>query len=178
MPLSAVVGRDSILKLCTPEAEEDKRVKFDGGTFSSHPASMLAGLTYLSYLIEHGKEIYPRIGKLGEKVRRSIEEIFEAHGFNVRCTGYGNSAVKDSSAVGVHFLNRSVDRIKNPEQVWNPDICDPELREMVFKLAMLNEGFNVFHGYGAVSAAHSDEEIQSSLDAVERIARKWGSSKQ
>jgi len=28
-------------------------------------------------------------------------------------------------------------------------------------------------GYGAISAAHSDEEIQASLDAVERIAKKW-----
>jgi len=40
---------------------------------------------------------------------------------------------------------------------------------------MLNEGFNIFHGYGAISYAHSKEEIQASLDAIERIARKWSS---
>jgi glutamate-1-semialdehyde 2,1-aminomutase len=49
------------------------------------------------------------------------------------------------------------------------------LRENIFKLDMLQDGFNIFHGYGAISAAHSDEEIQSSLDAVERIAEKWKS---
>jgi glutamate-1-semialdehyde 2,1-aminomutase len=38
---------------------------------------------------------------------------------------------------------------------------------------MLNEGFNTFHGYGAISAAHSEAEIQASLDAVEKIAKKW-----
>ena len=47
------------------------------------------------------------------------------------------------------------------------------MREKIFKLAMLLEGFNIFHGYGAISDAHTEKEIQSSLDAVERIARKW-----
>jgi hypothetical protein len=42
---------------------------------------------------------------------------------------------------------------------------------------MLEEGFNVFHGYGAISQAHSEEEIQASLDAAERIARKWAEGK-
>jgi len=50
---------------------------------------------------------------------------------------------------------------------------DFEMREKVFKLAMINEGFYTFHGFGALSDAHTDEEIQSSLDAVERIAKKW-----
>ena len=57
--------------------------------------------------------------------------------------------------------------------MWNPAISDVELREKIFKLAMLEEGFNTFHGYGQVTAAHTDDEIQASLDAVERIARKW-----
>jgi len=81
--------------------------------------------------------------------------------------------VENSSAVGVHFLNQKIERITSPEQVWNPEICDFELREKIFKLAMLNEGFNIFHGFGAISAAHTDEEIQDSLDAVERIVKRW-----
>jgi glutamate-1-semialdehyde aminotransferase len=38
---------------------------------------------------------------------------------------------------------------------------------------MLEQGFNTFHGYGAISIAHTKEEIQASLDAVERVAKKW-----
>ncbi|MDH5705327.1 MAG: hypothetical protein OEZ45_04850, partial [Candidatus Aminicenantes bacterium] len=60
-----------------------------------------------------------------------------------------------------------------PEQVWNPEVCDFELREKIFKLSMLEEGFNTFHGYGAISAAHTEREIQDSLDAVERVVKKW-----
>ena len=80
---------------------------------------------------------------------------------------------ENSSLIGVHFLREDRGKITSPEQVWNPDICYIDLREKIFRLAMLDEGVNIFHGFGAVSAAHSDEDIQSSLDAVERIAEKW-----
>ena len=175
MPISAIAGKEDVMRLCGPDSPEDSKVKVEGGTFSAHPASLLAGVTFVKYLMDHEDEIYPRIGRLGEKVRKEIEDIFSAYGFTVRCTGDGNSVARNSSVVGVHFLHEESNRIVSPEQVWNPKICDMELRERIFKLAMLQEGFNIFHGYGAISAAHSDEEIQSSLDAVERIAKKWKS---
>lgn len=173
MPVSAVAGMEEVMALCGPGAKTEKRVKFEGGTFCAHPAAMLAGLTFIRFLVEHAPEIYPRIGRLGAKVRKGIEEIFSAHGFNVMCTGYGDSIAESSSLVGVQFLRQTLERVELPEQVWNPDVCDVEMREKIFKLAMLEEGFNVFHGYGAISAAHSEKEIQASLDAVERIAKKW-----
>jgi glutamate-1-semialdehyde 2,1-aminomutase len=173
MPVSAVTGRDDVMSLIDPETPAGKMVKFEGGTFSAHPASILAGVTFVKYLIENESEIYPKIGRLGAKVRKEIEEIFATYGFNVKCTGDGNPICENSSIVGVHFLKEEIDRIKSPEEVWNPEISDFELRENIFKLSMLEEGFNVIDGYGAISAAHSDEEIQASLDAVERIAKKW-----
>ncbi len=173
MPVSAVIGKEDVMALCGPEAPSDLKVKFEGGTFSAHPAAMLAGLTYLNFLKEHESELYPRIGKHGEKARKGIEEIFAAHGFNVKCTGYGDSIAEHSSLVGVQFLKEKIDRVSSPEQVWNPEVCDFELREKIFKLSMLEEGFNIFHGYGAVSGAHTENEIQASLDAVERVAKKW-----
>jgi len=173
MPVSAVAGKEDIMALCGTEIAPGQEVKFDGGTFSAHPASMLSGLIFLRHLTQHQNEVYPQIGKLGDKVRRTIEEIFAAHGFHVRCTGYPNAAVKTSSLVGVHFMNEPVDKIEFPEQVWNQDLCDIEVREKIFKLAMLGEGINIFHGFGAISAAHTEEDIQASIDAVERVARKW-----
>jgi glutamate-1-semialdehyde 2,1-aminomutase len=173
MPVSAVAGREEVMALCGPEAKPEQKVKFEGGTFSAHPAAMLAGLSFLRYLIDNAPEIYPRIGRLGSKVRKGIEEIFAAYGINVRCTGYGDSIAENSSLVGVQFLKENIDRVSHPEQVWNPEVCDFELREKIFKLSMLEEGFNTFHGYGAISAAHTEREIQDSLDAVERVVKKW-----
>jgi len=173
MPISAVAGRNDVMKLVSPDAPTEKRVKFDGGTYSAHPACMLAGSVFIKHLIEHEEDIYPRIGRLGRKVREETEKIFAAHGFNVRCTGDAEPVAEDSSLVGIHFLNEKIDRVVSPEQAWNPEISDVELREKIFKLAMLSEGFFVFHGYGSISTAHSDDEIQASLNAVERIAEKW-----
>jgi glutamate-1-semialdehyde 2,1-aminomutase len=173
MPLSAVAGTNEVMALCDPVTSKDKAVKVEGGTFSAHPSSMLAGLTFLKYLQDHEQEIYPRIGRMGEYVRREIENIFESYGFFVRCTGDGNPVAKNSSVIGVHFLHNPGSRIESPEQVWNPGVCDIEMREKIFKLAMIQEGFNVFHGYGSISGAHTDAEIQASLDAVEKIAKKW-----
>jgi glutamate-1-semialdehyde 2,1-aminomutase len=173
MPVSAVAGEEEVMALCHPDAGPESKVKFEGGTFCAHPSSMLAGITFLNYLIEHEKDIYPKIGGMGENVRNGAEEIFGAQGFQVRCTGYPDSGIRSSSCVGIHFMNQEVDRIESPEQVWNPEVNDFELREKIFKLAMLQEGINVFHGYGAISAAHSSADIQASLDAMEKIAKKW-----
>jgi glutamate-1-semialdehyde 2,1-aminomutase len=173
MPVSAVAGRADVLELCGPETRREQRVRFDGGTFSAHPASILAGCAYLRCLVDRQEDIYPHIGRLGENARRGIEDTFKRHGFNVKCSGYPDAVAPASSFVGVHFLHVPLEKITSPEETWNPDICDFELREKFFKLAMLEEGFNTFHGYGAVSFAHTEGEIQASLDAVERIARKW-----
>jgi glutamate-1-semialdehyde 2,1-aminomutase len=179
MPLSAVAGKSEVMELCNPETESGKNVRFEGGTFSAHPAAMIAGITFINYLIDNEQEIYPRIGRLGAKVRKQIEEIFSTYEpaflCRVKCTGIDESVAKHSSVVGVHFVSSDIDRIIHPEDTINPDVCDSQLSEEIFKLAMLNEGFHIFHGYGAISAAHTEEEIQSSLDAIERIAKKWHS---
>jgi glutamate-1-semialdehyde 2,1-aminomutase len=173
MPVGAVAGREDVMALCAPDANPGERVKFDGGTFSGHPASMIAGLASLRHLIKQADKIYPRIGRLGALARKEIERVFAGQGFKVRCTGDGEALGVASSLLGVHFVGEETERIDSPEQVWNPEVSDFELREKIFKLAMIQEGFNIFHGYGSISAAHSQAEIQASLEAVERIARKW-----
>ena len=173
MPVSAVAGKVDVMDLFSPDTNPINQVKFEGGTFSAHPASMLAGLTFLEYLIQNEKDIYSKIGRLGERVRSGIEKIFSFYGISVKCTGGGGPFGIRSSLIGVNFLHKGLDKLRFPEQIWDPKTSDIELREKIFKLAMLEEGFNTFHGYGAISFAHSEKEIQGSLDAVERIAKKW-----
>ncbi len=173
LPIGALAGREDILMLCGPEAPPDRQVRFDGGTFSALPATIIAGTAFISHLIENESEIYPQMGRLGDKVRQGIEEVFRDHGQNVCCSGDGRPVVEHSSFVGVHFLVQDIGCVTSPEQAWNPDVVDCELREKIFKLAMILEGFHIFHGYGAVTAAHTEEEVMASLDAVRRIAERW-----
>lgn len=169
MPLAAVVGREEIMRLCSPDSEH--RVKFDGGTFSAHPASMLAGKTLIGYLTEHETEVYPRLGDLGEKMRKGIEEAFAREGIYVKCTGYGNEIVPESSAGMVHFPYDEGVELISPDQVWDPAVCDVERRESVLKLALLLERVHVMHGLGALSTEHTEEDLEWLFSACEGAAR-------
>lgn len=170
MPLAAVVGREEIMRLCGSAA--GRRVRFDGGTFSAHPAALLAGKTLIEYLVCNESQVYSRLGALGQKIRTGIEEIFASHGILARCTGYGNDVVPDSSLVMIHFPYDERTRLTNPEAVWDPQICDVERRERVFKLALLLERVHVVHGLGAVSTAHSDEDVEWLFAACDEAAKR------
>ena len=65
MPVAAVAGRADVMALCGREG--GVRVAFSGGTYSAHPASLLAAKTMVSYLVEHEAEIYPRLAALGDQ---------------------------------------------------------------------------------------------------------------
>jgi len=171
MPVSAVAGRKDVLELCDPETPTHTKVKFNGGTFSAHPASTYAGLVFLKKLIKDSDNIYNHIGELGKTFRVETEKIFKQYGFNVKCTGLNTDIIPKSSLAAVHFLKKDINQITSPEHVWNNENCDPDIREKIFKLAMINEGFNVSHGCGGISTSHTKNEIQASLDAIERIAQ-------
>jgi glutamate-1-semialdehyde aminotransferase len=51
-------------------------------------------------------------------------------------------------------------------------VCDVELSESVLQLALLLEDVFVMHGLGAVSTAHTEEEIEKLGDACGRAAKR------
>ena len=170
MPLAAVAGREEIMRLCSPAS--DRRVKFDGGTFSAHPAALLAGHTLVKHLAENEDDIYPRLGEMGERMRRGVEEAFAREGIYVKCTGYGNEAVPDSSLGMIHFPLEEGIELTCPDQVWNPAVCDVDRREKVLKLAFLLEKVYVMHGLGALSTEHTGEDLDWLFAACEGAARR------
>ena len=169
MPLSAVMGREEIMRLCGSAAGH--QVKFEGGTFSAHPAALLAGKTLIEHLVHNEDDIYPRLGALGQKIRMGIEKIFASHGILARCTGYGNEVVPNSSLAMVHFPYDEKTQLTGAETIWDPKICDVELREKLLRLALLLERVHVVHGLGAVSAAHSEEDIEWLFQACDETAK-------
>ncbi len=169
MPVSAVAGRADILALVSIEAGQ--RVKFSGGTYSAHPASMLAARTMMEYLVEHEKELYPRLADLGEKTRRAMEEAFLSEGIYARCTGYPNEALHGSSLATLRFPYDEKQPLESPEDVHNPDLCDDLFSEKVLRLALLLYDVHTVHGLGAVSTAHTEEDIGFLGEACRQVAR-------
>jgi glutamate-1-semialdehyde 2,1-aminomutase len=170
MPVAAVAGRAEIMGLVGRNA--GMKVKFSGGTYSGHPASMLAAKTLMTYLIDHEAEIYPRLAELGEKTRQAIKSVFVEEGIPVRCTGNGNQDLPGSSLFMLHFPYEAHAQPSKPEDLFNPTICDVTLSEKVLDLALLLEDVFMLHSHGGLSMAHSEADIEFVGAACRRVARR------
>ncbi len=168
MPAAAVAGRAEVMTRAGREG--GRHVRFDGGTYSAHPASMMAGKTMLAYLIEHEAEIYGRLGEMGQQVRARLEQIFAGHGILAQCTGYPNEALKTSSLAVLHFPVKTGIVIDSPDVAANPACCMVQVREQAFKLALLLEDVYTMHGLGALSTAHTQEDLEHLYTACDRAA--------
>ena len=170
MPVAAVAGRADILKLCGREG--GNTVRFPGGTYSGHPASMLAAKTLLTHLVEHANEVYPRIAQLGALTRQAIEAAFAAEGIFARCTGHPNDTVRGSSLAVPQFPYDAKQPLLDPDDVNDPALCDVELRDHIFQLALLLDDVHVVHGGGSLSTTHTEADVVRLGEACRRVARR------
>lgn len=171
MPVAAVAGRADVLSLCGRDG--GRRARFDGGTYSAHPLSMLAGRLMLEYLVDNEDRIYPRLGEMGARLREQVEKVFREEGILVRCTGYPNAVVPGSSLAFLQFPYYEDVPMDRPDAINNPALCDVELRERVAKLALLLEGVFAVHGFGALSTAHTEEDLERAVQACHAVARRF-----
>lgn len=170
MPVSAVAGRAEILELVG--RDQQHRVRFSGGTFSAHPAAMLAARILMTHLVEHETEVYPHLASLGEKARRAVEAAFEEEGIYARCTGYGNDVLPGGSLFHIHFPRKPGVELTSPDQVSDPTICDTVLARHVLPLALLLENVYLLEGHGAVAFSHTESDIERLAAACRRVAHR------
>jgi glutamate-1-semialdehyde 2,1-aminomutase len=172
MPVAAVAGRREVMALCGREGRS--RVGFSGGTFSAHPASLLGGRTLVTYLVDHAREIYPRLAALGERIRCVVTEAFAAEGVAVRCSGEPSEVMRGSSLSGVHFPHDDATPVDSPHVTRDPRLYDTVLKERVLQLALLLENVYTLHGCFAACTAHNEADIEFLGDACRATARRIG----
>ncbi len=170
MPVAAVAGRAEIMDLTGRKG--GMRVAFSGGTYSAHPASLLAAKTMLEHLIAHENEIYPRLTKLAEIAHRTVEDAFAREGIYARCTGYGNAVLPESPSAMLLFPYEEGLVPRNPDEARNPEVCDLVLGEEVLRVAMLLDDVHVTHGLGSVTTAHTEADLELLGEACRRAARR------
>ncbi len=169
MPVAAVAGRADVLGLVGRAS--GNRVHFSGGTYSAHPASMLAAKTMLTYLVQHESEVYPRLAGLGQRLRRVIEQSFAQEGFFARCTGEGPFPVGSSMAM-VHFPFCEETPLDRPEIVNDPALFDVTLRDRILELALLLHDVHLLRSHGAVATAHTEQDLDYLEEACCLVARR------
>jgi glutamate-1-semialdehyde 2,1-aminomutase len=170
MPVAAVAGRADVMGLVGRAA--GSKVKFSGGTYSAHPASLLAARTLMTYLVEHEDQVYPRLAELGARARQTMETAFLGEGIYTRCTGSGNEVLPGSSMAILHFPYQDDAQLDRPDQVFDPSVCDVTLGHEVLELALLLEDVHILHGHGAVTTAHTEADIDFLGQACRRVARR------
>lgn len=169
MPVAAVAGRRQIMNLVGREG--GSKVKFSGGTYSGHPASMLAGKTLMEYLVANEKEIYPRLAALGEKSRQIAITALAEQGIYCTTPRYSNDVLPGSSLSLLAFPYEEGRELVTPTDVRDPSVCDVALSEVVLQLALLARDVFTMRGLGAVSAAHTEEDLEVLGEAYGRAAR-------
>jgi glutamate-1-semialdehyde 2,1-aminomutase len=170
MPVAAVGGRADVMDLAGRAT--GGKVKFSGGTYSAHPASLLAAKTLMTYLVAHEGEVYPRLAHLGEKTRNAILDAYAQEGIYAQCTGDGNGILPGSSMFMIHFPYTEKTKLKRPEDWFDPSLCDVTLTHEVLDLALLLEDVFMLHSHGALSTAHTEADIDFLTGACRRVARR------
>ena len=169
MPVAAVAGKKRIMDF----ASKGGSVSFSGGTFSAHPACLVAAKAMLDHLCSHQEEIYPRLESMGLLLKETVEKAFASEGIAAHCTGYSNDALPDSSITMLVFPHDADARINSPDQIYNPEVCDLYLGNEGIQLALLLEDIHVVHGLGSLTTAHTEMDINLLGDACKKAARRF-----
>ncbi len=127
LPIGIVCGKNEILSISNPLDKNNKNsiCSIGGGTFSSNPVTMTAGLKTLEFLQKNKNTVYSKINELGAYTRKELQIIFDENNIEAKITGIG-------SLFNVHFLNREVREINNANDVALAD--KEKLRKYHFAL--------------------------------------------
>jgi glutamate-1-semialdehyde 2,1-aminomutase len=126
------------------------------GTLNGNLIALAAARAALQKLTDT-KNIYVDLFRRGEALRTGIAQILEGQGHKVCTAGAG-------PVFHVCFIDRQPQNYR--------DLLDADREKYSdFLLALLDEGvLPLPDGRWYVSTAHTDEDIQATLDAVERSA--------
>jgi len=171
MPVAAVAGRRDVMELAS---RASKRVKFEGGTYSAHELSLIAGRTMVRHLVDHEPEIYPALAQRGATLRAGLEAIAAERRAPMWISGWPTDAVAGSSLAYVRFGRERGGRPQRPEEMVGPGRAHPAIDDDLLRAALLLEGVSVHNGLGAASTAHDDGDLAATLAgwrrAVDRFA--------
>jgi glutamate-1-semialdehyde 2,1-aminomutase len=164
-PIGVVSGLKEIMSLADPVLNKDKRERcfIGGGTFSSNPVSMKAGLLTMEFLKKNKENIYGSINSLGNEFRQRLKRIFADSGIRVDVTGIG-------SLFQVHFLNDSINQIRN---VVDAAAADQE-KLLNYHCRLISDYgiFNLPRKMAAVSYAHNKSDLEALLSATEDLINR------
>jgi glutamate-1-semialdehyde 2,1-aminomutase len=156
LALSAVTGRREIMELMAGGGAAF------GGTFNGNPLSLACAQACLEELSAEGGVALARANRLGEMLMEGLRKLAHYHHIPLVVSGFG-------AAFALHFTHRS--ELKHYRDTLEDD------RELLsrFLLCALDEGIYILpDGRFYVSGVHSEQDVEETLAALERVFRSLG----
>ncbi len=151
MPVGAFGGKREIMEFIAPLGPV-----YQAGTLSGNPIAMTAGLKTMELISVPG--FYDELAKKVEFLTDGILDAARSAGIDMTCNRAGGM-------FGLFFSDQQVTGFEQATQ------CDVDMFKVFFH-GMLDEGIYLApsaYEAGFVSAAHTKEDLQNTIDAATRV---------
>jgi glutamate-1-semialdehyde 2,1-aminomutase len=131
------------------------------GTYNSNPLCLAAAFATLQELSRNNGKVIRYLSEIGARLRTGLNDLFENYGFPVRAAGTDPIFTITSPILNLQDYR---DCLK-----LDFDFIHRFHKEMFFEGVW-------FMGRGnfMVSAAHTNKDIEHTLEVVERVIKRWG----
>ncbi len=151
LPLGAFGGRADVMSLFDPS--KGRPPIHHGGSLNANPLSLVAGAATLEQLTP---DVYDRLSRMGDRLRRNLEGLFRDMEIPVQVTGLG-------SLFAFHLTDGPVNDYRDAQR------GNQALRHEIF-LGLLNEGIVMDpRGAGCLSALIGEDQIDTFMTTMQRV---------
>ena len=152
-PLAAIGAREELMRLIA-----DRQVDH-AGTFNTNIPCMAAAKATLNQLIKHPDAVYGLIAQRGSALLEGLRGLLREYAPDLKLQGF-------PALFSMAFT--SLDHISNYRDCWGNDVS--RYRELV--AALMARGIRpTERGVWYLSAAHSDDDIDRTLDSMSELFR-------
>jgi glutamate-1-semialdehyde 2,1-aminomutase len=155
-PISVLCGRADVMACVDPSRIGSGDHVAQTGTFSGNPISCTAALATLAELRREGA--YERLFGTGRRLMQSLRELFHKAGIAAQVAG-------EPPAFEVWFTDRDIVDFAST-------LAQDARRQAHFADLLLQNGVLKAHEKFFVSTAHTDEDIEATLQTFEAVVRE------
>jgi glutamate-1-semialdehyde 2,1-aminomutase len=157
-PISALTGKNEIMSLFMPEGPV-----FFQGTYNGQVLGVAAALKTIELLSDG--QVHKKLWRLGDTLTSGINAVIDELELDARCYNFG-------SIWGLYFTRKPLENYRDIAHMVLLNKDNPKGYAM--KNYLMNNGvFVTRNPRGFISAAHSDEEIDKTVDVMADFLRKY-----
>lgn len=159
-PISALAGKSEYMNLAA--SDDPSRRVLAAGTYNCHPVPVAAAIACLSTLMDPTLDVYGHLENLANKLEHGQRKLFSDYGVNA-------TIVRQGSAHCIYFMNHA------PVNWWDLVTNHNHGFDALYRRALIERGIYNFPlptKQGSISFAHSEEDIELTLAALDDVLRQ------